>query len=575
VFLARYLAMFTALCLVAAPAAPAQSAPSDDGGLALPPNFHATIFADHLGHPRHLSVASNGVVYANTWSGQYFNFDAIPPGGFLVAMRAADPNGPASEIVRFGPTADDGNHGGTGVWVYDGYVYAETNDKIVRYKLPDNGIAPTGHAETIVSGLPLTGDHPMHPMAIDRAGDLFVDLGSATNSCQSQNRVAGVPGIVPCTELERRGGIWRYDANRLNQAFSPAERFATGLRNSEAVSFDSQGRMFAIQHGRDQLFQNWPQLYTAKQSADLPAEELVALRQGGDYGWPECYYDQIQHRLVLAPEYGGDGGHKAGICDSKLGPVAGFPGHWAPNDMLIYTGDQFPSAYKDGAFIAFHGSWNRAPEPQGGYNVVFQPLRNGVASGPFVVFADGFSGEFMEPGRAAHRPTGLAVAPDGALYIADDKGGRIWRVTYSGDKAATIASAAPVRVSAAAGTSASPPEGTHQDAGAAPLPIPLGGSPDQVALGDRIFHGQADGGTCAGCHGADGKGSPVGSDLTSGKWVWSDGSVASIAHTIRTGVAKPKTHTGLMPPMGGVSLSEADLMAVADYVWAIGHRTGK
>ncbi len=137
----------------------------------------------------------------------------------------------------------------------------------------------------------------------------------------------------------------------------------------------------------------------------------MALRQGGDYGWPECYYDQIQKRLVLAPEYGGDGGRKGGICDKKLAPVAGFPGHWAPNDMLIYTGNQFPSAYKDGAFIAFHGSWNRAPEPQGGYNVVFQPLTNGTASGPFVIFADGFAGEFMEPGRAEHRPTGLAVGP--------------------------------------------------------------------------------------------------------------------------------------------------------------------
>jgi mono/diheme cytochrome c family protein len=202
-------------------------------------------------------------------------------------------------------------------------------------------------------------------------------------------------------------------------------------------------------------------------------------------------------------------------------------------------------------------------------------LTDGAASGPFVIFAHGFAGEFMEPGRAAHRPTGLAVGPDGALYIADDKGGRIRRVTYGGDKTAKIASAAPVSVSAAAGANASPPEGIHPDAGARPLPIPPGGSPDQVALGDRIFHGQADGGTCAGCHGADGKGSPVGSDLANGKWVWSNGSVASIAHAIRTGVAKPKTHEGVMPPMGGVSLSEADLTAVADYVWAIGHRPAK
>jgi glucose/arabinose dehydrogenase len=238
VSLVRYLALSINLCWFAAPPARAQSAPSDDGGLALPPNFHATIFADHLGHPRNLAAASNGVVYANTWSERYYHFDTIPEDGCLIAIRAADRNGPASEIVRFGPTAEDGNHGGTGVWVHDGYVYAETNDKIVRYKLPDNGIVPTGQAETIVSGLLLTGDHPMHPMSNDRAGDIFVDLGSATNECQSQNRVAGVTGIEPCTELETRGGNWRYDANKLNQTFSPAERFATGLRNSEAVSLD-------------------------------------------------------------------------------------------------------------------------------------------------------------------------------------------------------------------------------------------------------------------------------------------------------------------------------------------------
>jgi mono/diheme cytochrome c family protein len=178
----------------------------------------------------------------------------------------------------------------------------------------------------------------------------------------------------------------------------------------------------------------------------------------------------------------------------------------------------------------------------------------------------------MEPGRAAHRPTGLALGPDGSLYIADDKAGRIWRVTYAGDKAAEIASAAPVQASAIAATEPVPPEGINPAAG---LPIPRNGSPDRLALGDRIFHGQANGGTCAGCHGADGKGSAVGSDLTSGHWVWSDGSVASIAHVIRTGVLKPKTHTGVMPPMGGVSLSDAQLTAVAEYVWAIGHRPAK
>src|SRR5208282_504995 len=110
----------------------------------------------------------------------------------------------------------------------------------------------------------------------------------------------------------------------------------------------------------------------------------------------------------------------------------------APNDLTIYHGTRFPEGYRGGAFIAFHGSWNRAPLPQGGYNVVFQPLADGKPTAKFVVFADGFAGAVKEPGEAAHRPSGLAVGPDGALYISDDSHGRIWRVTFQGDVATTV-----------------------------------------------------------------------------------------------------------------------------------------
>src|SRR6202007_2030549 len=164
------------------------------------------------------------------------------------------------------------------------------------------------------------------------------------------------------------------------------------------ISFDSAGRILATMHGRDQLGQNWPKLYTLKQNANLPAEELVQLQQGRDFGWPECYYDEAQKKLVLAPEYGGDGGKTVGVCAQKQAPVAAFPGHWAPNALVIYNGTPFPKPYQGGAFIAFHGSWNRAPLPQGGYNVVFQPLKDGKASGPYVIFANGFAGGNEDPG---------------------------------------------------------------------------------------------------------------------------------------------------------------------------------
>jgi glucose/arabinose dehydrogenase len=266
----------------------------------------------------------------------------------------------------------------------------------------------------------------MHPFGIDPAGNLFVDLGSATNSCQQDNRAKRSPGVKPCEELKTRGGIWRYDANKTDQTFSPAERFATGLRNAEGIDFDAAGRGLATQHGRDLLYENWPKHYSPEQGSELPAEELVLLREGGDYGWPYCYFDPGLQKLVLAPEYGGDG-KTVSTCADKLPPLAVFPAHWAPNDMKIYKAAQFPEAYRGGAFIAFHGSWNRSVGPQGGYNVVFQPIVDGKASGAYTVFADGF-----RSGGAEHRPTGLAVGPDGSLYVSDDAAGRIWRIVYKG-----------------------------------------------------------------------------------------------------------------------------------------------
>jgi glucose/arabinose dehydrogenase len=550
---------------------------NQDTGITLSPGFCATVFADSLGHVRHLAVSSDNVVYANTWSGRYYHNDTPPAGGFLLALRDTTGSGRADVIQRFGPDKSAGAAGGTGIALYNGALYAELNDKIVRYMRAPGEIAPAGQAQTVLSGMPLTGDHPMHPFVIDPKGNLFVDLGSATNACQADNRMPLSPGHDPCTELETRAGVWRYDANKTDQTFSASERYATGIRNGEGFGFDKAGRLYVTQHGRDQLSQNWPKLYAVEQGVELPAEEVLELKQGGDYGWPECYYDQNQKKLVLAPEYGGDGGKTVGVCASKQAPVAAFPGHWAPNDMLIYTGTQFPEPYRDGAFIAFHGSWNRAPRDQAGYNVVFQPLTDGKAAGDYVVFANGFAGAHKDPGRAAFRPSGLAIGPDGALYIGDDVHGRIWRVTYSGDAATAPLAAAPAPAAAASGPggAAVPPEGTHADAGRATpdLPVPPGATKDEVALGDRIFHGEASNGTCSGCHGPDARGTPVGPDLTSGIWVFGDGSLAAITKTVTNGVPHPRNYTGAMPPKGGAELSDSETAAVAAYVWAVGHAT--
>ena len=558
---------------------PAQAAPAacpgGTAGLSLAPGFCATVFADGIGHARHLVVAPDGTVFVNTWSGRYYHNVPPHPGGFIVALKDTKGQGKADQIERFGMTPANGGHGGTGIALYGGKVYAEEADRIDSYPWKPGEKAPTGKGTVVVTGMPLGGDHPMHPFIIDAKGQMFVDMGTATNACQEENRQLRSPGIRPCRELDTRGGTWRFDANKTGQQFSPAQRYVTGLRNGEGFAFDSTGQLFATQHGRDQLFQNWPRLYQSRQGAELPAEELVLEKQGADYGWPECYYDAVQAKLVLAPEYGGDGGKTVGVCAQKGAPVAAFPAHWAPNDLAIYEGGMLPSAYKDAAFIAFHGSWNRAPAPQGGYNIVVQPMKDGKPSAPWLTFADGFAGAVKEPGIAKHRPSGLAVGPHGALYVADDISGTIYRITYSGDKAAAVAGA-PATPSQSNGLAdAEPPEGMHPDAGreAEGLPTPPGATKAEVVFGSRIFHGDEKKGTCTGCHGLNGEGGSQGPNLTDTKWLWSDGSLGGIEKTVAAGVQHPKQYNEPMPAMGGADLTPSDVKAVSAYVWAISHKS--
>jgi glucose/arabinose dehydrogenase len=161
--------------------------PDDNGGITLPPGFCATVFADNIGHARHLVVAPNGVVYVNTWSGRYYKYDTPPPGGFLVALQDTTGDGLADVVRRFGETREQGSAGGTGIALYNGGLFAEVNDRIVRYALPAGAIVPTGAPEVIVSGLPLTGDHPMHPFKIDAQGNLqrfSIGLNAIAGMCK-------------------------------------------------------------------------------------------------------------------------------------------------------------------------------------------------------------------------------------------------------------------------------------------------------------------------------------------------------------------------------------------------------
>lgn len=526
-----------------------------DSGIQLPPDFCATIFADKLGHVRHMVVAQDGTIYANAAPDAE---DAAKPSG-LIVLRDKDGDGRAETVEQ--PAL--GIAGGTGIALYRDSLYLEDKDRVVRYALDARTRLPAGPAETVVSHLPTGGDHRSHSLAIRRDGTLFVSAGSATNACQIANRQSGSPGRSPCAEKTARAGIWRFAAEKTDQPFAPANRFASGIRNAVGLALDAQDRLFATQHGRDQLHENWGALYTTQQGQELPAEELLSIEQGSDYGWPECYYDPQRKHLVLAPEYGGDGGNAVGLCVGRHAPIAAFPAHWAPNALLIYAGQQFPTAYREGAFIAFHGSWNRAPGPQQGFNVVFQPMKDGHASSRYVVFADGFAGPGKATGDATYRPTGLATGPDGTLYVSDDKVGRIWRITYHGDRTAPVAAA---KTAPAAAVVAPRPQ-PSQSGGA----LAAGVDSASIALGKRLFAGEIAGASCSGCHGARGEGTAVAPNLTDHIWLWGKGEPAEIEAVIASGVPKPKHFPAPMPPGGGTKLTKSQEKALAAYIWSLSH----
>jgi glucose/arabinose dehydrogenase len=407
----------------------------DNGGITLPPGFCAAVVADLVvdGRPaaaRHMAVTPTGDVFVAINSPR----NRQPSTG-IIGLRDNDGDGRADEESRFSPGL-----GGSGIAWGNGLLFFGANDRVVRYRLPAGRLTPVGNAETVVAGLPADGDHISKTVVLSDRRTLFVNIGSASNACQVANRQAQSPGVFPCPELPIRAGVWEFDAKGTNQTQANGSRYATGLRNAVALAVNPRDReLYGVPHGRDMLFENWPQFFTVEEDAVLPSEEFVRIKRGSDTGWPYCYHDAVfENRKVLAPEYGGDGQRVTGPqginCASYNQPLVNFGAHWAPNGMHFYQGNQFPDRYRHGAFVAFHGGFDRAPLPNEGYQVVFVPFdAKGGPKGEWETFADGFAGSAGPlPATARHRPVGVTEGPDGSLYISDDRGGRIWRVIYTG-----------------------------------------------------------------------------------------------------------------------------------------------
>ncbi|HEX3010330.1 MAG TPA: PQQ-dependent sugar dehydrogenase, partial [Bacteroidales bacterium] len=326
-----------------------------------------------------------------------------------------------------------GTFPGTGIGIHNGYLYLGVDTMVVRYQLSETDLVPSLKYEVIAKGFIPQNQHETKSIAFDNDGNLYVSVGAPSNACQDPDRTPGTKGIDPCPLLERYGGIWRFKADVPDQdQMKDGYRFATGIRNAVAVTWNkSANHLYAVQHGRDQLSQFWPELYTEDDGVNLPAEEFFLVNDGSDFGWPYCYYDPNQSKKLLNPEYGGDG-KTTGRCEDKEKPIMAFPAHIAPNDLMFHSEKGFPERYKNGAFIAFHGSWNRAPKEQKGFQVVFVPFSGDKPSGNYEVFADKFAGKenIKSPGDAAHRPCGIAEGPDGSLFIVDSVRGKLWKIIY-------------------------------------------------------------------------------------------------------------------------------------------------
>ena len=385
------------------------------GELIVPDGFEAQVFHDGIGaRARHIAVRANGDVFVSLRDGE------------LVALRDSNGDGRADKVERRKLPIK------TGLEIHNPFLYFSDDVSVSRIMLDDN-LLPAGKAVTIVRGFPKQGSHATKSIALNDRGELFVNVGAPSNACQQKRRSPGSKGQQPCPQLERQAAIWRFSASRLDQDQLDGERFVTGTRNVVALDWnDEEQALFFAMHGRDQLSTLWPEYYGDQDSAENPAEEFHRAVQGGNYGWPYTYVNPTIGKRMLGPEYGGDGTVDA-TGDEYQTPLHAYPAHWAPNDLIFYTGNQFPARYRGGVFIAWRGSWNRAPLPQDGYRVTFQPMEDGQVSGPPEDFITGFKGEeeLKRPSDAAYRPGGLAIGPDGSLYVTEAIEGRIWRVLRS------------------------------------------------------------------------------------------------------------------------------------------------
>jgi glucose/arabinose dehydrogenase len=394
---------------------------AEPDGLVLPPGFHASVVAEGLGPIRHMTVRDNGDIYVSTRHGRN------QPSTGIIALRLG-PDHKAIQTEHFSNVDQ-----GTGIRIYKGALYATSGTAVYRFSLDGNTLVPTAAPQTIVDGLTQTSSHVL---AFDGKGSMFVSFDGGGNICTDPKAPRGSKpvGLKPCPNLVAKGGIWRFDDSKTDQKFSNGEHFATGVRDTSALDWRKGDALYGALQGRDGTHTMFPDIVSEAEDNAIP-DEMFRFVKGTDTGWPYNYYDAVRKVRLISPEYGGDGKTSPTEGSYTIPVVAFFqPRRPAVLDLTFYTGKQFPKRYRNGAFLAMHGGSDAevTPEGQAGYNVVFVPFKKNKAGTP-VTFADGFAGPLPSDKNlktAAYRPVGVAVGPDGALYVADSNKGRIWRIAY-------------------------------------------------------------------------------------------------------------------------------------------------
>lgn len=359
---------------------PTKLSPTDAriASLQLPSGFLITKFADGLVAPRMLAVGPSGALYVTRRH----------PHNDVVMLQDADGDGTA-EIRRQAASVKNVH----GIAIRGTRVYlAAVREFYAGDIAPDGTIT---NLQTLYSDLPDAGQHPNRTVKLAPDGRILLSVGSTNNAAPEPN-----PENATLLELAADG--------------SGRTIYAKGLRNTIGFDWHPQtGELWGMDHGIDWL-------------GDLEQrEELNLLVSGGDYGWPFIYDDRKFNRHQNPKETTGLTWEEYAARTAP--PILGLEPHSAPMEMLFYNGSQFPAAYRNSAFVALHGSWNRARPV--GYKIVVIRFANGQPT----TVEDFLNGFLINNATAQFgRPCGMAVGADGSLYVSDDSGGVVYRISHAG-----------------------------------------------------------------------------------------------------------------------------------------------